>query len=154
MPTITQTTLTQLEADVANVIAAIVPTYADERTAGWVRGEDRELPESSMVPRLFWFEWGASTPVQGGATGNFDVEMGVDMFVVVDYRAFREEDRAQIVESDNCDLADRLSDVWENNGPGSIDGLTKTESNEFEVRDAGRVAFKFRVQYQRARRVA
>lgn len=154
MPTITQTTLTQLEADVANVIAAIVPTHSDEQSAGWVRGEDRELPESSMVPRLFWFEWGDAEVVQGGATGNFDVETAITMWVVVDYRAFREEDRAQIVESDHWDLQDRLADVWEGNGADAIDGLTFTESAKWEVRDAGRVAHKFNVQYQRARRVA
>jgi len=85
MPTITQTTLTDLEADLANVIAAIVPTHSDERSAGWVRGEDRELPESSMVPRLFWFEWGDAAVVPGGATGNFDVETAIVMRIVVDY---------------------------------------------------------------------
>lgn len=154
MPTITRTTLTELETALVAVISAIVPTHQDESTAGWIFGEDRDMPPSSMVPRLFGFEWGASTPVPGGATGNFDVEMQVPMMIVVDYRAFREEDRAQIVESDNCDLADRLADVWEGNGVGSIDGLTFTESDKYEVRDAGRVAFKFNVQYQRARRVA
>jgi hypothetical protein len=154
MPTITQTTLTDLEADLANVIAAIEPTHSDEQTAGWVRGEDRELPESSMVPRLFWFEWKDAGVVAGGATGNLDVETSIVMFVVVDYRAFREEDRAQIVESDHWDLADRFADVWEGNGVGSVDGLTFTESDRWEVRDAGRVAHKFNIQYQRARRVA
>jgi hypothetical protein len=149
MPTIPSTTLTELEAALRVVIDGMTPTLAVERAAGWVFAEDRRMPAPSMVPRLYSFLWGEASVVPGGATGNRDTEVGCELSIVTDYRAFRAEDLGLIVESDFWDLHDRLFDAMTND---EITGFTFLAPLKSVPTDAQRVEHTFTVQYMRARR--
>jgi hypothetical protein len=149
MPTIPSTTLTALEAALRTRIDGITPTHTTQQSSGWHYAEDRDMPAPSMVPRLYSFEWSQPGVVEGGATGNADTEVSVKLGIVVDYRAFREEDLAWVVESDHWDLSDRIFDSWSQD---LITGLTYSSSESFEVEDAQRVVHTFELYYMRARR--
>lgn len=149
MPTIPTTTVTGLEEALRVLISAIEPTHAIDQSSGWHYAEDREMPASTMVPRMFSFEWGSPEVVQGGATGNADTEVRLALDVVVDYRAFREADLAFVVEADHWDLHDEMSDAWSQN---EIPGFTFSDTLSFDTEDAQRVTHHFVVQYMRARR--
>lgn len=151
MPTIPSTTLRLLEGALRTRIDGITPTATIEQSAGWHYAEDRDMPPPSLVPRLYSFEWGKPASVPGGATGNADSEVSIDLDIVVDYRAFREEDIAWLVESDHWDLHDRIFDSWSQD---LITGLTYSEirGDGFEVEDAQRVRYQLTVYYMRARR--
>ncbi len=149
MPTIPSTTLTALEPAIRARIDGIVPTHTIEQSSAWHYAEDRDMPAPTEVPRLYSFEWGDPEVVPGGATGNADTEVGIKLFIVVDYRAFREEDLGWIIESDHWDLHDRLADSW---ALDLISGLTFSDSLGFETEDAQRVVHAFQMQYMRARR--
>lgn len=150
MPTIPSTTLTQLESALRALIDGIAaPTLVNGQTYAWQYAEDRDMPSSTMVPRLYSFEWGEPTVVQGGATGNADTEVGIVLSIIVDYRALPERDIAFIVEADHWDLHDEISDAWSQD---EITGLTFSESRGFDTEDAQRVTHTFGLQYMRARR--
>lgn len=149
MPTIPSTTLTALELALRVRIDGITPTLQLEQSSAWHYAEDRDMPAPSMVPRMYSFEWGDPEVVEGGATGNADTEVRLTLSIVTDYRAFREEDLAFVVESDHWDLHDRLMDSWSQD---IVPGLTYSDTRSFETEDAQRVTHSFVIQYQRARR--
>jgi hypothetical protein len=149
MPTIPSTTLTIIEAGLRTRIDGITPTHETQQSSRWQYAEDRDMPAPSMVPRLYSFEWSNPGVVEGGATGNLDTEASVLLSIVVDYRAFREEDLGWIVESDHWDLSDRIFDTWSQD---LIPGLTFSSTRGFEVEDAQRVIHQFELFYMRARR--
>lgn len=149
MPTFPSTTLAALESAFRSLIGGITPTHQIDRAAPWIAVDDNAELAPSMVPRLFFFEWGSPVSVPGGATGNADSEVAIEMRVVTDYRAFDARTLAQIVTEDYWDLHDRLFEACEQD---EVAGFTKIEEVKPNPLDAQRVAHTFRVQYMRARR--
>jgi hypothetical protein len=149
VPTFTTTTLRALEAALRTRIDGITPDHEAGQSSGWHYAEDRDMPAPSMVPRLYSFEWSNVGVVPGGATGNGDTEVSIDLDIVVDYRAFPERDLAFIVESDHWNLADRIFDSWSHD---LILGLSYSESRGFEIEDAQRVVHGLTLYYMRDRR--
>lgn len=151
MPTFPSTTLQALEAALRTRIDGITPSHETEQSSIWHYAEDRDMPAPSMVPRLYSFEWGKPESVLGGATGNGDSEVSIDLDIVVDYRAFREEDLAFIAIEDNWDLHDRIYDSWSQD---LITGLTYSEirGEGFALEDAQRARFTLTLYYMRLRR--
>lgn len=148
MTTLSTTTLTALEANLAALISAINPTFTADQVNPWVYAEDRRDLAPTMVPRFYLFEWGKPEDVRGGATGNADSETACEMAIVADYRAFREEDLGTVAESDFWDIHDKLSDQLS----PAVPGFMWIEPVDFVERDAQRVAHVFKIQYLRARR--
>ena len=149
MPTIPSTTLSAIEAALRTRIDGITPSHEAGQASAWHYAEDRDMPPSSLVPRLYSLQWSSPAVVPGGATGNSDTEASVALAIVVDYRAFRVEDLGWTVESDHWDLSDRIHDAWSQD---LIPGMTFSESRGFEVDDTQRVAHLFTLHYMRARR--
>lgn len=149
MPVFPSTTLAALEASFRTIIAGITPTHLVDRAEGWIPVDDNAKAASSLVPRLFYFEWGKPTSVMGGATGNLDSEVAIVMTIVTDYRAFDERTLAQVVVEDWWDLHDRLFSACDGD---ELDGFMKIEGTEPVPIDAQRVEHTFTVQYMRARR--
>lgn len=131
------------------IIAGIAPTHAADGAASWIPVDDNADPGSGLCPRLFFFEWGDAATVPGGATGNADSEVSIELRIVTDYRAFDPRTLAQVVVEDYWDLHDRLFEACEQD---EISGLTKIEEMRSQPLDAQGVAHTFRVQYMRARR--
>ncbi len=149
MPVFPSTTLDALEAAMRPIIAGIAPTHAADGAASWIPVDDNADPGSGLCPRLFFFEWGDAASVPGGATGNADSEVSIELRIVTDYRAFDPRTLAQVVVEDYWDLHDRLFEACEQD---EISGLTKIEEMRSQPLDAQGVAHTFRVQYMRARR--
>ncbi|MBK6920561.1 MAG: hypothetical protein IPH07_24385 [Deltaproteobacteria bacterium] len=126
-----------------------MPSHAADRGEAWIPTDDNADPGSGLCPRLFFFEWSDPTSVPGGATGNADSEVAIELRIVTDYRAFDARSLAQIVVEDYWDLHDRLFEACQQD---EIDGLTKIEELRIDPLDAQGVAHTFRVQYMRARR--
>lgn len=149
MPVFPSTTLDALESGFRPLIAGITPTHVVDRAEGWIPVDDNAEPGTGICPRLFFFEWGSPETIPGGATGNADSEVAVEMHVVVDYRAFDKRSLGQIVVEDHWDLHDRLFEASEQD---EVAGLTKIESKKFQPLDAQAVRHIFSVQYMRAHR--
>lgn len=149
MPVFPSTTLAALEEAFRPMVAGITPSHAADRSASWIPVDDNADPGSGLCPRLFFFEWGEPESVPGGATGNADSEVAIEMRIVTDYRAFDPRTLAQIVIEDYWDLHDRLFEAYEQD---EVAGLTKIEEMRSQPLDAQGVAHTFRVQYMRARR--
>lgn len=153
--TISSTTSQALEVAIIAAIASIQPTHPVERDAGWVPADDNRLAGlSGMCPRAFELQTAPGTTVQGGITGNGDTEKSLQVNVVVDYRAFRPEDRGTVVEADQWDLYDTLSNRLDGTPDNGIAGLTHVEDPIGPVPEEGddsRIAHQFTVFYLRTR---
>lgn len=149
---IQQTRPRALEDALAAQFALITPSHAVQQGAPWVWAEDRREISPSMRMRRFRFEWGAAEPVEGGAWGNLDTEVSIEMRVVTDYRALREEDLGDLTEQDFWDLHDRMADRLD----PLVPGLTWVEPIRTAVDDAEAfvIAHEFRIQYLRNRAAA
>lgn len=143
------TDLDALELAMRPIIAGITPTHQADRSESWIPVDDNAEAGSGLCPRLFFFEWSDQKSVPGGATGNADSEVSIEMRIVTDYRAFDPRTLAQVVIEDYWDLHDRLFEACQQD---EINGLTKIEEMRSEPLDAQRVEHTFRVQYMRARR--
>ena len=153
MPSIIVTTTTQaLEPALIERIAAIVPTHSSKRDRGWHPSpNNRQIGESSEVPRLFYLEIVAGDLVDGGLTGNGDSEWDAGLDIVTDYRAFEETEVGDLVEMDQADVYDELHNAI-NVVPGlthvEIAGEPQPDGDEAEAR----YRYAFTVFYMRNRR--
>lgn len=149
---IQQTRPRALEDALAAQFALITPSHAVQQGAPWVWAEDRREIPPSMRTRRFRFEWGKAEVVPGGLTGMADTEVAIEMRVVTDYRALREEDLGDLTEQDFWDLHDRM---WDRLDP-IVPGLTWVDPVAVVVDDpeAFVIAHEFRIQYSRARAAA
>lgn len=151
---IASTTPRALESAIIAAIASIVPTNPVERDGGWKPADDNMLAgASSLVPRVFEIRFAPGQTVQGGITGNGDTEKSLALNVVVDYRAFREQDLGAVLEDDQWDLHDMLSNRLDGSPTNPITGLTHVEDPLGPAPEEGetRIAHQFTIFYLRTR---
>jgi hypothetical protein len=149
--TIASTTPQALELAIIAAIASIVPTHPVEQDGGWKPADDNMLAgASSLVPRVFEIRTAPGGTVRGGITGNGDTEKSLNLDVVVDYRAFRDQDLSSIVENDQWDIHDHLSDRLDN-GITGLTGIEDPLGPRPDEKAESRIVHQFTIFYLRTR---
>lgn len=148
-PVIQTTTLLELERAVIDLLHAQGPTHVDGTDYRWSHFSDNRKLAPSMVPRGFVVQFSDAFEVQGGLTGAADIESGIHLSIVADYRAVREEVIGTVLFTDREDLHDWLSQRLH----PAITGLMWVgEGRVFSVGEEvqRRYSFDFPIHYQRA----
>jgi hypothetical protein len=149
---IPSTSAEALEEGLIRRIRGIVPTATKYNDQPWTPElENRERP-TSLQCRAFTVSLAPVGDVEGGLTGNADVETEVVVTVRVHYRTVLGEDLGTVVAHDSQDLHDRLEDSLH----PAVTGMTRLEyvgdEPDGDEEEQQVVAYTFAVFYMRPRR--